>query len=160
MAVGHGSGDDAARLPGDEPGEGPAELPGGQPPPLSVDQRDAVGSAVLVAEGVDPVGEGGEVVVGLLGAFGAGGVRAQVVPGPGDPREQVGVPAGLQAFQDLDGPFDGLADDPGRGHAGAGGLTLYRQRGELAGGDPGASWARSTRGDPPRWRYRARAHPP
>jgi len=93
---------------------------------------DAVGPAVLLAEGVDPVGEGGQVVVGLLGALSAGGVRAQVVPGSGDRREQVGVPAGLQPFQDLDGAFDGFADDPGRGDAGGVVFAFEGQAGELA----------------------------
>ena|SRR5215472_8368919 len=132
MTVGHGADDDTAGLPGDEPGERAAELPGGQPPPLAVDERDAFAAAVLLAEGVEPVGEGGQVVVGLLSAFGAGGVRAQVVPRSGDPREQAGVPACLQAFQDLDDPFDGFADDPGRGHADRVIFTFEGQAGEPA----------------------------
>ena len=54
------------------------------------------------------------------------------MPGSGDPREQVGVPAGLQAFQDLDGPFDGIADNPGRGHPGGAALAFEGQAGEPA----------------------------
>ncbi|HLK01824.1 MAG TPA: hypothetical protein VKU39_18230 [Streptosporangiaceae bacterium] len=93
MTVGNRSGDDTTGPAGNEPREAPAELTGGQSPPAPADERDAIRAAV------------------------PGGMRALVAPGSWKLREQVSVPVRMEAFQDLDSPLHGFADDPGGGDA-------------------------------------------